>query len=160
MSGKLRLALALLIALFAARLLHEAATESFTIDEPGYVGTGLQLWHTGDYHFARVLSFHPPLAFHLASVPLVPGLPLPLFPGHVRGQRRVMLIPDTGGSFSIVVPRREAGRLGVGVIPDTRETDGEPWTRYGAPSEWPSPDSARWRWRWASGGLASRRSSR
>src|SRR5262245_11717779 len=41
------------------------------MDEPGYIGTGLYLWRTGDYHFSRVLQFHPPLAFHLASVPLL-----------------------------------------------------------------------------------------
>jgi 4-amino-4-deoxy-L-arabinose transferase-like glycosyltransferase len=68
---RVRIALALLLALFAGRLLHTAASQSFTIDEPGYVGTGLQLWRTGDYDFARVLQFHPPLAFHLASVPLL-----------------------------------------------------------------------------------------
>jgi hypothetical protein len=67
----LPIALSLLLALFAARLLHTAASKSLTFDEPHYIGTGLQLWHTGDYHFSRVLQFHPPLAFHLASVPLL-----------------------------------------------------------------------------------------
>ena len=67
----LPIALALLLALFAARLLHTATAKSLTVDEPGYIGTGLQLWHTGDYDYARVLLFHPPLAFHLASVPLL-----------------------------------------------------------------------------------------
>jgi hypothetical protein len=64
-------ALALLIALFGARLLHTAASTSFTADEPGYVGTGLYLWRTGDYDYARVLQFQTPLAFHLASLPLL-----------------------------------------------------------------------------------------
>lgn len=66
---------ALLLALFAARRLHGAQLESFTVDEPHYVGTGLYLWQSGDYHHARSLRFHPPLAFHLASLPLL-GLDL------------------------------------------------------------------------------------
>lgn len=65
------LALALLLALFGLRLVHTAASKSFTLDEPAYVGTGLYLWRTGDYHYARVLLFHPPLTFHLASLPLL-----------------------------------------------------------------------------------------
>src|SRR6185295_6841177 len=75
---------------------------------------------------------YAPSGLHLATVPLVPDVPLPLFAGRVRGRRRVMLIPDTGGCFSIIVPRREAGRLGMPVIQDTRGTEGQPWTRYGA----------------------------
>jgi len=63
--------LALLLAVFGVRLLDAAARNAFTIDEPAYVGTGLYLWHSGDYHYARVLHFHPPLAFHLASLPLL-----------------------------------------------------------------------------------------
>lgn len=63
--------LALLLLLFAARLLHTADQKSFTIDEPGYVGTALYLWQTGDYHFERSLRFHPPLAYHLAGLPLL-----------------------------------------------------------------------------------------
>jgi hypothetical protein len=66
-----RLLVALLLALFAARLLHTALLQSFTVDEPHYVGTGLYLWQSGDYHHARSLRFHPPLAFHLASLPLL-----------------------------------------------------------------------------------------
>jgi len=66
-----RLTLAALLALFAARLLHTAHAKSFTFDEPAYVGTGLYLWRTGDYDFARVLLFHAPLTFHLSSIPLL-----------------------------------------------------------------------------------------
>jgi 4-amino-4-deoxy-L-arabinose transferase-like glycosyltransferase len=65
------LALAALLALFAARLVHTAHEKSFTFDEPAYVGTGLYLWRTGDYDFARVLLFHAPLTFHLSSIPLL-----------------------------------------------------------------------------------------
>ena len=65
------LGLAILLILFGGRLLHSAQQNSFTIDEPHYVGTGLYLWESGDYHFFRSLRFHPPLAFHLASVPLL-----------------------------------------------------------------------------------------
>jgi len=65
------LVLAALLALFAARLVHTAYVKSFTFDEPAYVGTGLYLWRTGDYDFARVLLFHPPLTFHLAGIPLL-----------------------------------------------------------------------------------------
>ncbi|HXK22467.1 MAG TPA: glycosyltransferase family 39 protein [Myxococcota bacterium] len=68
---RIALALAALLALFGLRLVHTAWSKSFTFDEPAYVGTGLYLWRTGDYDFARVLLFHPPLTFHLASVPLL-----------------------------------------------------------------------------------------
>ncbi len=63
--------LALLLALFAARLADTANSHSLTADEPHYVGTGLYLWKSGDYHFARTLNLHPPLAYHLASLPLL-----------------------------------------------------------------------------------------
>jgi len=63
--------LALLMALFAARLVASAAGHSLTADEPHYMGTGVYLWKSGDYHFARTLRFQPPLAYHLASVPLL-----------------------------------------------------------------------------------------
>jgi hypothetical protein len=58
-----------LMALFVARLTHTALEKSYTYDEPHYIGTGLYLWHTGDYQWVEVLSGHPPLAFHLASLP-------------------------------------------------------------------------------------------
>ncbi len=64
-------ALAVLLALLAARLLHTAAEKSFTVDEPHYVGLGLYLWESGDYHFFESLRLHPPLPFHLASLPLL-----------------------------------------------------------------------------------------
>ncbi len=60
-----------LLAVFAARLTHTAFVKSLTADEPHYIGTGLYLWETGDYHFASTLNLHPPLAYHLASVPLL-----------------------------------------------------------------------------------------
>jgi hypothetical protein len=65
------LLLALLLLLFAARLLHTADQKTFTVDEPHYIGTALYLWQSGDYHFAHSLRFHPPLAFHLAGLPLL-----------------------------------------------------------------------------------------
>ena len=64
-------ALLALLALFGARLLHTADQKTFTVDEPHYVGTALYLWESGDYHFARSLRFHPPLAYHLAGLPLL-----------------------------------------------------------------------------------------
>lgn len=64
-------ALILLLALFSGRLIHTATEKSYTFDEPHYVGTGLYLWRTGDYQWMRVLRGHPPLAFHLASLPLL-----------------------------------------------------------------------------------------
>jgi 4-amino-4-deoxy-L-arabinose transferase-like glycosyltransferase len=67
--------LALLLALFAVRLVASAADHSLTADEPHYIGTGVHLWKSGDYHFARTLKFQPPLAYHLASLPLL-GLDL------------------------------------------------------------------------------------
>jgi 4-amino-4-deoxy-L-arabinose transferase-like glycosyltransferase len=65
------LALALLVALFGARLLHTATQNSFTIDEPHYAATGLYLWRSGDYDWLLTLRMQPPLAFHLASLPLL-----------------------------------------------------------------------------------------
>ena len=35
------------------------------------MATGLYLWETGDYDFVQALRFHPPLTFHLASLPLL-----------------------------------------------------------------------------------------
>ena len=61
------LCLAVLVAIFAVRLLDGAISHSLTADEPHYMGTGVYLWKTGDYHFAKALSFQPPLAYHLAS---------------------------------------------------------------------------------------------
>jgi hypothetical protein len=61
----------LLLILFAARLGDTAARKTFTVDEPHYVGTALYLWESGDYDFARTLRFQPPLAFHLAALPLL-----------------------------------------------------------------------------------------
>lgn len=65
------LGLLALSTLFATRLLHTAEQKSFTVDEPHYVGTGLYLWKSGDYHFSRSLRYHPPLTFHLAAIPLL-----------------------------------------------------------------------------------------
>ncbi|MGE4606345.1 MAG: glycosyltransferase family 39 protein [Myxococcota bacterium] len=62
---------AVLLVVFAVRLTHTAFEKSLTADEPHYIGTGLYLWATGDYHFASALNLHPPLAYHLASVPLL-----------------------------------------------------------------------------------------
>jgi hypothetical protein len=61
----------LLLMLFAARLGDSADRNTFTVDEPHYVGTGLYLWSSGDYDYERSLRYHPPLAFHLASLPLL-----------------------------------------------------------------------------------------
>jgi 4-amino-4-deoxy-L-arabinose transferase-like glycosyltransferase len=63
--------LCLLLAFFAARLGDTAVRKTLTVDEPHYVATGLYLWGTGDYDFATSLSLHPPLAFHIASLPLL-----------------------------------------------------------------------------------------
>ncbi len=65
------LAVGALLALFGARLLHTSHEKTLTVDEPHYIGTALYLWETGDYHFARSLRFHPPLAYHLAGLPLL-----------------------------------------------------------------------------------------
>jgi 4-amino-4-deoxy-L-arabinose transferase-like glycosyltransferase len=83
----------LALVLFAARLFHAAYVNSFTIDEPHYVGTALYLWKTGDYDFYRSLRLHPPLAYHLAGLPLLaldladrtpgPGFGLDLVAGSV-----------------------------------------------------------------------------
>jgi len=65
----------ILVAVFALRLLDAAQRNSLTIDEPHYVGVGLYLWESGDYHFFETLDFHPPLTHHLAGLPLL-GLDL------------------------------------------------------------------------------------
>jgi 4-amino-4-deoxy-L-arabinose transferase-like glycosyltransferase len=65
---------------------HTAWVKSFTIDEPHYVGTGRYLWQSGDYDWLHTLFLQPPLAFHLASIPLlvidVPALEPGRDPGH------------------------------------------------------------------------------
>lgn len=61
----------LLLVLFAARLGDTSVRKTLTVDEPHYIGRGLYLWATEDYDFAASLSLHPPLTFHLASVPLL-----------------------------------------------------------------------------------------
>ena len=63
---------AILILTLGLRLLDAAERNTFTVDEPHYVGVGLYLWESGDYDFSEVLRFHPPLAHHLASLPLLP----------------------------------------------------------------------------------------
>lgn len=70
-SSALTACAALLLLVLTFRLIDTAAHQSFTADEPHYVGTGLYLWSSGDYDFKSTLRFHPPLAFHLASVPLL-----------------------------------------------------------------------------------------
>jgi 4-amino-4-deoxy-L-arabinose transferase-like glycosyltransferase len=61
----------LLLALFAVRLGDAAVRNSFTVDEPSYIGIGLYLWESGDYDYAATLMLHPPLTFHIASLPLL-----------------------------------------------------------------------------------------
>jgi len=68
---KSQLLLLVLVVTFAARLLQTAHEKSFTVDEPHYIGTALYLWETGDYHFWRATRLHPPLAFHIAGLPLL-----------------------------------------------------------------------------------------
>ncbi len=63
------LVLAVLLLLFAGRLVHTALEKSYTYDEPHYVGTGVYLWRSGNYQWMEALSAHPPLAFHLAGLP-------------------------------------------------------------------------------------------
>ncbi|MFP6641172.1 MAG: hypothetical protein VCC04_13075, partial [Myxococcota bacterium] len=65
------LAACVLLAVFALRLADTADRNSLTFDEPHYVGTGLYMWDSGDYDYAATLRFHPPLAYHLASLPLL-----------------------------------------------------------------------------------------
>ena len=63
--------LALLLLLFAARLTHSAGENSFTFDEPEYLGASLYLTRTGDYQFdGELLRHQPPLIYHLAKLPL------------------------------------------------------------------------------------------
>ena len=64
-----------LVAIFALRLSDAAERNTLTIDEPHYVGVGLYLWQSDDYHYFETLSFHPPLTHHLAALPLL-GLDL------------------------------------------------------------------------------------
>ena len=83
------LACALLLIVFGARLVDASARNSFTIDEPHYFTKGLYLWQSGDYHWFDTLMFQPPLAFHLASLPLL-ALDLGGFePGRDAGLRLV-----------------------------------------------------------------------
>ena len=61
----------LLLAVFVLRLLGASASNTLTLDEPLYVGPGLVLWEKGGYDFAADLSLHPPLAYHIAALPLL-----------------------------------------------------------------------------------------
>jgi 4-amino-4-deoxy-L-arabinose transferase-like glycosyltransferase len=61
----------LLLLLFAARLGDTAVRKTLTVDEPHYIGTGLYLWKSGDYDFVDSLNLHPPLSFHIGSLPLL-----------------------------------------------------------------------------------------
>ncbi|MDG2334553.1 MAG: glycosyltransferase family 39 protein [Myxococcota bacterium] len=65
---------AILILVLGLRLLDAAESNTLTVDEPHYVGVGLYLWESGDYDFAKTLTFHPPLTHHLASLALLPWL--------------------------------------------------------------------------------------
>jgi 4-amino-4-deoxy-L-arabinose transferase-like glycosyltransferase len=125
--------LLVLLALFAVRLLHTSHQQSFTPDEPHYVGTALYLWESGDYHFARSLRFHPPLAFHLAGLPLL-ALDLDhLEPGPTLGSQLVhgsdpppdlvrllsrtpFVVLACWGAVLIFLWAREAAGLGAGLL--------------------------------------------
>ena len=94
-------AVVVLLVVFAARMVDTAREKTFTLDEPHYLGTGLYLWATGDYHFARSLRFHPPLAFHLASLlllgidrpePLTPAVGGDLIRGGAEDVERIRLL--------------------------------------------------------------------
>ena len=61
----------MLVLIFAFRLSDAAERNTLTVDEPHYVGVGLHLWQSGDYHYFETLSFHPPLTHHLAALPLL-----------------------------------------------------------------------------------------
>lgn len=61
----------LLLMFFAARLGDTAVRKTLTVDEPHYIGTGLYLWKSGDYDFIGSLNLHPPLSFHIGSLPLL-----------------------------------------------------------------------------------------
>ncbi|MGH0031369.1 MAG: ArnT family glycosyltransferase [Myxococcota bacterium] len=63
--------LALGVAVFAVRLLASITGHSLTADEPHYVGKGAYLWKSGDYDWSRTLTYQPPLAYHVASLPLL-----------------------------------------------------------------------------------------
>jgi hypothetical protein len=84
-SGAAFAILAVLVLLFAGRLVDTAARKSFTFDEPHYVGTGWRLWHGGEYRWMGALRGHPPLAFHLASLPLLVRDPTPILAGPEPG---------------------------------------------------------------------------
>jgi len=92
-TAALALALVALLTVFAVRLADSAARQSLTYDEPHYVGTGMVLWSTGDYHFARALRFHPPLAYHIASLPFLAIDHPPLEP-YDTFSRRLRAGPD------------------------------------------------------------------
>ena len=64
-------AAAIFVLCLGLRLLDAAGRNTLTVDEPHYVGVGLYLWESGDYDFYETLGFHPPLAHHLASLPLL-----------------------------------------------------------------------------------------
>jgi len=65
------LSVVFLVVVFGLRLFDSANRNSLTVDEPHYIGTGLYIWQSGDYDYKDTLLFHPPLSYHLASLPLL-----------------------------------------------------------------------------------------
>ena len=122
-----------LLALFAFRLTDSANRNALTFDEPHYVGAGLYLWDSGDYDFARSLYYHPPLAYHLASLPLLfvetPESPLLRDVGHrmlsgsepspdrVRVLSRLpFILLACWGAFLIYLWARDSAGVGAGLF--------------------------------------------
>ena len=122
-----------LLALFAFRLTDSANRNALTFDEPHYVGAGLYLWDSGDYDFARSLVYHPPLAYHMASLPLLfvdtPEPPLARDVGHqmlsgtepspdrVRVLSRLpFILLSCWGAFLVFLWAREVAGAGAGLF--------------------------------------------
>jgi hypothetical protein len=138
-----------LLVLFAVRLVDSVQQNSLTVDEPHYVGLGLYLWESGDYHYAESLSFHPPLAYHLASLPLLAidltGVPIDrrigrrLLSGEVIDPANVRLIsrlPFVGlaiwGAFLCFAWARELSGDAAGVLALFLATFSPMWLAHGS----------------------------
>jgi len=131
--GPSLLLIGLMVLVFALRLVDSAERNTLTVDEPHYIGTGLYLWHSGDYNYRDTLFFHPPLAFHLASLPLLSldlgELPVTreigqqllartdLPPGRIRLLSRLpFIILSCWGAFLVALFAAEAAGYGAALI--------------------------------------------
>ena len=58
----------MLVLIFAFRLSDAAERNTLTVDEPHYVGVGLHLWQSGDYHLRVLPGTNLQQGFHQSKL--------------------------------------------------------------------------------------------